>query len=92
MWNETNIFIEKFKLSYPNDVLTIKSENLFKDIYESKKVFKHFNLDIPSDKKIKRAIKKPINKQVTGDFYNKEEILHSNKKVNITYLLKKYDY
>ncbi len=92
LWNESNLFIEKFKSKYPNDTITIKSEDLFRDTNKIKLVYDHINLSYPSDRKLKAQIKKPVNKQVSGILYKKEDVVYKNKKIDLSVLKNNYGY
>jgi len=67
-WNETQMFIERVKLKYPASCITIKAEDLFKNISTTKKIFSFLGFDCPHDKKITKIIAKPMNKQILGEY------------------------
>jgi len=68
LWNETNQFIEKFKKNTKNPVLSLRAEDVFSNYQIIKNIFKYIGVtDI--DPSINKILKKPINKQKTGQFH-----------------------
>lgn len=64
LWNETNAFIEDFKQEISEDrVHTVRSEELFRSVQATIKIFHFLELESPSKTKIKQIIRKPVNKQ-----------------------------
>lgn len=69
LWNETNQFIENFKLQIGGDkCLFVKSEELFSDPEIVRKIYSFINLEGFKRNSIKRLIKKPVNVQKEGEF------------------------
>lgn len=80
LWNETNLFIEKFKkiLNNPNRLLTIKSEDLFGNISTINSIYKFIDSEYSSGKKLNSILTKKTNvqkiiKYPKYDVWNKED-------------------
>lgn len=64
LWNETNSFIEEFKKHCPAEqVLTIRSEQLFNSVSASSRIFDFLEIPSPAESIIRKKIEKPVNKQ-----------------------------
>ena len=70
LWNETNAFIEQFKLKHPESVKTVFAEDLFSDPHSAMEILTFFECDGLNTSKLQKMIKRPINKGVgkTVDF------------------------
>jgi len=79
LWNETQKYIEEFKTKYPSNTLTVKSEDLFERIEESKKIFEFINLTSPKNRKLQKITSKPVNKQLTGSYIKYEDWSESER-------------
>lgn len=90
LWNETNEFIEEFKVSIPSvRVLTIKSEEMFHSIEVNRSIIEFCGLGPISDAKINKTIRSKANagKQVKIDESSLKSAIQ-----NHCHLLKKYGY
>jgi hypothetical protein len=68
LWNETNQFIEKFKLTLdPDDFIEISSELLFSSSDEIKKIITFCELPVPNKSVMEKIISKPVNQKKTSD-------------------------
>lgn len=66
LWNETNLFVERFKENHPDKTLTIKSEQLFGQPAEvATNLLRYTNISEPMNLKADIG---PKNKQRTGSF------------------------
>ncbi|MCK5081723.1 MAG: sulfotransferase [Candidatus Omnitrophica bacterium] len=94
LWNETNTFIEEFKTGHPKDILTVRSEDLFQSIGESKKIFDFLGSEMPGDHTLKKMISKSVNKQLSGTFRSFDEWTEREKSLFIKNvdMHSKYDY
>ncbi|MCQ9205010.1 MAG: sulfotransferase [Omnitrophica bacterium] len=65
LWNETNQFIENFKLNLkdPDRILFVKAEDLFSRPETTQKVFSFLKLVSPPIKKITKIIRRSVNVQ-----------------------------
>ncbi len=63
LWNETNDFIEDFKEKHPDRVLTVRAEDLFRQVETSQDIFRFITLDPPAADRIRRLIAHPVNVQ-----------------------------
>ncbi|MBN1997372.1 sulfotransferase [candidate division KSB1 bacterium] len=69
LWNETNKFIENFTAKLESSrYIFIKAENLFLDPSITKIIYEFCRLQGFNEDKIRRFLKKPVNKQKKGDF------------------------
>jgi hypothetical protein len=67
-WNEINLFIEQFKeICHPSRILTLKSEELFTQHDIIPLLFDFLDVTNPV-RNPQRLLKKPVNKQTTGEF------------------------
>jgi hypothetical protein len=67
LWNETNLYIERFKESAdPERVLTVKAEDLFTDPDAALSIIRHCGLAEPDRNRISKWIVRPVNAQVDG--------------------------
>lgn len=66
LWNETNRFIHDFTATLLGDrVLTIRSEDFFSDPLVSKAIFAFIGVESLPVGKLRRLLKKPVNRQST---------------------------
>jgi len=96
-WNEINLFIEGFKSTCGSSrIYTLKSENLFTQEGLVIEIFDFLNQRQPfcSINSIKKILKKPVNKQVAGDFPKYSSWSKQDKKrlKKIATLAFKYEY
>ncbi len=65
LWNETNLFIEDFKLNLnnPSRVITIKAENLFGKIETINSIYEFIGCEYPNEGNIKSVLLKKVNAQ-----------------------------
>jgi len=87
LWNETNEFIENFKIKNPTRIITIKAENLFSSVETSNEIFDFCEVNRLNKDKIKKLISVKINsgKSLT---YNKElleKAVHSYAFLRVKY-------
>ena len=73
LWNETQRFVEGFKEQHPDDVLTVKSEDLFKSAETAEGVFDFFRIQAPTHRRIRRMIARPVGQQKVGAFTKYED-------------------
>lgn len=67
LWNETNIFIERFKENCdPARILTIKAEDIFSKPKAIKSIIEYCGGKVPSTIKLSKLIRRPINSQKGG--------------------------
>tara|TARA_B100000579_G_C22715842_1_gene796860 strand:- start:442 stop:1083 length:642 start_codon:yes stop_codon:yes gene_type:complete len=95
LWNTTNNYIEKEKKHInPDNVLLIKSEDLFLKTDTYNKICNFLSHPLLSNKEIDRIIKKPINKQRQSFYPKWQDWLEDDKSslINITPLGKNYGY
>lgn len=90
LWNETNSFIEEFKMVHSN-VLTVKAEVLFKSSEEQLNIFDFLEIKKPSMSELKKRTSQKINEGMNKDFTSKE-LEEISTVVNGLSLSKKYNY
>ncbi len=82
LWNETNLFIEKFKKNTSNNrIITIKFEELIENPEVFKKLQRFIGIKPWSQKKILNAIETKVNKQKTGKFPEYKDWTEKQKKL-----------
>lgn len=91
LWNETNSFIEEFKLNNPAKILTIKAESLFTEIKTQKSIFEFISVKAPSDSVLKRISSHKVNEGGKMEF-SEEQRQKIQLCVSQLSLCKKYDY
>jgi hypothetical protein len=69
LWNETNLFAERFKEDMPNDrVITIKSEDLYSNAQTIDKICDFLGMAPLSKGRVEAILRRPINAQRSGAF------------------------
>lgn len=66
LWNETNQFIERFKSTNSDRVLTVKAEDLFANPQAPMNVLDFLQLPLLSPNVLGRCLRQPVNQQVGG--------------------------
>ena len=95
LWNSTNNFIEEEKIHLNiENILFIKSEDLFLKPDTYNKICSFLNHPLLNDKKISSIIKRPINKQKQSSYPRWKDWPEDDKSklIKITPLGKKYGY
>jgi hypothetical protein len=96
LWNETNLFIEKFKSDYLEStrIITVKSENLFGNIASIKSIFDFIGCEQPLKNRLNKIINEKINSQKKSSHPNYSEwsMADKNQLKSICTLAPKYDY
>ena len=95
LWNSTNNFIEEEKIHLNvENILFIKSEDLFKKPDTYNQICSFLNHSLLSNKKISNIIKRPINKQKQSSYPKWKDWPEDDKLklIKITPLGKKYGY
>lgn len=65
LWNETNLFIERFKdTADPDRLLTVRAEDLFADPDAALSIIRHCRLPEPDRRKVRKWIARPVNAQI----------------------------
>lgn len=76
LWNATNQFIHDFKPSVPDDkIITIKAEDLFKEVKTSIRILNFLGVDSGSKKKISSLISRKVNKQEKDKSIDKDKLV-----------------
>jgi hypothetical protein len=92
LWNETNSFIEDFKNTLSVEkIMTIKAEELFRDLEVQRKIFRFCGIDVPSDVSLKRRTSKKINEGSKMTFNDEQKRIISEVAESFP-LTKKYGY
>ena len=69
LWNETNQLIENWKKSFhPEKIITVKSEELFKDLSEFEKICQFCMIKTSNRTKLTKQYNLPVNVQKKGSF------------------------
>ena len=96
LWNETNQFIEDFKLNLAdaNGIIFVKAEDLFSRTETAVKIFEFLQVEPPPEKQISEVIKRPVNVQKIGNFpkYDKWNPEWKEQLKRYATLFSKYDY
>jgi hypothetical protein len=62
LWNETNLYIERFKDTIaPDRMLTVKAEDLFRDPKAAISIAQHCGLPKPNRDTVYKCIRRPVN-------------------------------
>lgn len=66
LWNETNTFVEHFKSSASDRVLTVKAEELFSTTDAAARILDFLKLPELPQKTLQNCLRQPVNQQVGG--------------------------
>ena len=96
LWNETNQFIEDFKMSLegPDLIMLVKAEDLFSTPEMAAKIFRFLQLEPPPVDRINKVIRHPVNVQRAGDFpgYDRWDPERKKQLEKYAVLFSKYGY